>query len=455
VPPSSSTPEPPGIFDGVLAHGGVREVTGDRAWLQALLNAEAGLAWALSDAGTLDADAAAAIATACRAEQFDIADLAAGTAASGNPVVPLVRALTAAVPGPAATHVHHGATSQDIIDTAMMLVARDALDVLIADLGAAADEAARLAQTHRDRAMAGRTLLQQAVPTTFGCRAAGWMTGLDTAVTRLRTLRANGLPVQLGGASGTLSSLGDAGPRVVAAFARRVGLTEPVVPWHTVRTPVGELASALGVAAGVCGKIARDVTLLAQTEVGEVSEGVEGRGESSTMPHKHNPVAAIATVAAATTAPGLVATLLTAMTAELDRAAGAWHAEWNAWTALLRATGSAGAWLRDCLTHLEVHGERMRANLALTDGAVLTQRVVTALTERMGRLAAHDLVSRASDRAATGSTDLLSALSTMPQITAVCGPDELRRLLDPDDAVETAAALVDRALAHRPAEADG
>jgi 3-carboxy-cis,cis-muconate cycloisomerase len=430
----------------VLARGGVRDATSDRAWLQAMLDAEAGLAWALSDTDVIDEHAAEAIAAACRAERFAIADLGARAAASGNPVVPLARALTDAVAPPAAAHVHRGATSQDIIDTAMMLVARDALDVLIADLAGAADEAARLARTHRDLAMAGRTLLQQAVPTTFGCRAVGWMTGLDAAVSRLRTIRTSGLPVQLGGASGTLASLGEAGPAVVAAFAHRVGLRAPVVPWHTVRTPVAELAAALGVAAGVCGKVARDVTLLAQTEVGEVSEGVAGRGGSSTMPHKHNPVAAIATVAAATTAPGLVSTLMTALTAELDRAAGAWHAEWRAWTELLRAAGSAAAWLRDCLTHLEIHADRMRANLALTGGAVLAQRVVTALTDGLGRLQAHDLVSRAVDRAAARSTDLMTELSALPQVTEVCEPDELRRLLDPDDAVGTAAALVDHAL---------
>ncbi|HEX6257008.1 MAG TPA: 3-carboxy-cis,cis-muconate cycloisomerase [Euzebyales bacterium] len=449
MPPSSSTPEPIGLFDEVLARGGVREATGDRAWLQAMLDAEAGLAWALADAEVIEASAAEAINAACRAERFVVADLATRAAASGNPVVPLVRALTDAVAAPAAGHVHRGATSQDIIDTAMMLIARDALDVLIEDLAGAADEAARLARTHRDLAMPARTLLQQAVPTTFGCRAAGWMTGLDTVATRLRSVRASGLPVQLGGAAGTLASLGDAGPRVVAAFARRVGLIEPVLPWHTVRTPVGELAGTLGVTAGVCGKIARDVTLLAQTEVGEVSEGVQGRGGSSTMPHKHNPVAAIATVAAATTAPGLVSTLLTAMTAELERAAGAWHAEWMAWTDLLRVTGSAAAWLRDCLTNLDVHADRMRANLALTGGAVLAQRVVTALTDEMGRLEAHDLVRRASNRAAARSTDLFTELSAMPQVSEVCGRDELRRLLDPDDAVGTAAALVDRALARR------
>ena len=362
----------------------------------------------------------------------------------------LVRARPAAAEGAAAAPVPRGATSQDIIDTAMMLIARDALDVLIEDLAGAADEAARLARTHRDLAMPARTLLQQAVPTTFGCRAAGWMTGLDTAATRLRSIRASGLPVQLGGAAGTLASLGDAGPRVVAAFARRVGLIEPVLPWHTVRTPVAELAGMLGVAAGVCGKIARDVTLLAQTEVGEVSEGVQGRGGSSTMPHKHNPVAAIATVAAATTAPGLVSTLLTAMTAELERAAGAWHAEWMAWTDLLRVTGSAAAWLRDCLTNLDVHADRMRANLALTGGAVLAQRVVTALTDEMAADDRADLYATLGEELRTELLDAIDEeesrdirqLLAYPDSSAgsLMTPSPMRSMIAPSWSAETGAA---------------
>lgn len=435
------------LFEPVLAHGRVRAVTGDRAWLQAMLDAEAALAAAAADCGVIDRGDAEAIAAACDADAFDVAAIGEAATAVGNPVVPLVRVLTAAVERPAAAHVHRGATSQDVLDTAAMLVARHALDVIVDDLAAAANAAADLARTHRDLPMAGRTLLQQAVPTTFGCRAAGWMTGLDAAVTRLNAVR-SGLPAQLGGAAGTLSSLGDAGPDVAAAFARRLDLVAPVMPWHTIRTPIAELAGALGAAAGVCAKVARDVTLLAQTEVGEVSEGVEGRGGSSTMPHKRNPVAAVAVVAAATGVPGLVGTLLGAMSQEHERAAGAWHAEWRPYIQLLRATGSAAAWLRDCVDNLQIDGDRMRANLGLTGGLLQAERVTAALTDALGRLAAHDLVTAAADRAQAEGTDLLEQLTRRREITDACPADELRRLLDPAGATGSAAVLVDRALAH-------
>lgn len=447
MPPSSSTPDADVLFDPVLARGGARGATGDRAWLQAMLDAEAALAAASADCGVIDRDAAEAIAAACDADRFDAGAIGDEATASGNPVVPLVRALTAAVEPPADAHVHRGATSQDILDTAAMLVARDALDVIVDDLAAAADATAELSRTHRELPMAGRTLLQQAVPTTFGYRAATWMSGLDAAVARLRVLRSSGLPAQLGGAAGTLGALGDAGPDVAVAFARRLGLPAPIVPWHTIRTPIAELAGALGEAAGVCAKVARDITLLAQTEVGEVSEGVEGRGRSSTMPHKDNPVAAVSVIAAATAAPGLVATLLAAMMQEHERAAGAWHGEWRPCTQLLRATGSAAAWLRDCVGNLVVHPERMRANLELTGGLLQAERVTTALTDALGRLAAHDLVTAAADRARAEGTDLLRQLTRDGTITEVCPTDELRRLLDPARATGSAATLVDRALA--------
>jgi 3-carboxy-cis,cis-muconate cycloisomerase len=452
VPPSSSTPDTDALFDPVLAHGRVRAVTGDRAWLQAMLDVEVALAAAAADRGVIDREDAEAIAAACDASAFDTVEIGAAATAAGNPVVPLVRALTAAVDGGAAAHVHRGATSQDVLDTAAMLVARQALDVIIDDLAATADATAELARTHRDLPMAGRTLLQQAVPTTFGCRAAGWMTGLDAVVAQLRAVR-SGLPAQLGGAAGTLASLDEAGPDVAVAFANRLDLVAPVMPWHTIRTPIAGLAGALGSAAGVCAKVGRDITLLAQTEVGEVSEGVEGRGRSSTMPHKRNPVAAVAVVAAAMTVPGLVATLLAAMSHEHERAAGAWHAEWRPCTELLRATGSAAAWLRDSVGNLRVHADRMRANLELTGGLLQAERVTAALTDALGRLAAHDLVATAADRAHAGGTDLLSQLTGDRVITDVCPVDELRRLLDPAGATGNATVLVDRALAHHDATA--
>ena len=434
------------LFEEVSAHGRVRAATDATAWLQAMLDVEAGLARASAQAGLIDTADAEAIAAACAADRYDAADLGRRAAASGNPVVPLVRDLTAAVGDPAGAHVHRGATSQDVLDSACMLVATHALVVIVDDLRGAADAAAVLARAHRDLPAAGRTLLQHAVPTTFGRRSAGWMTALDGAARRLAAVRRS-LPVQLGGAAGTLASLGDAGPAVVAGLAAQLDLVEPVLPWHTARLPIADLAGALGAAAGACATVARDVTLLAQTEVGEVHEAVAGRGGSSTMPHKRNPVAAIATLGAAGAAPGLVATLLAAMPQEHERAAGAWHAEWAPCTQLLRTVGSAAAWLRDSLTVLEVDVEQVRANVDLTGGLLLAERVTTALSADLGRLPAHDLVSGASERALAEGTDLRTQLTKLPEVTRALDDDTLTRLLDPGDATATAVAQVDRALA--------
>jgi 3-carboxy-cis,cis-muconate cycloisomerase len=337
----------------VLARGGAAEAVSDRAWLDAMLAFEAGLARAQATAGLIgDADADA-IAAAC-AEPLDPADVGAGAGEIGNPAGPLVAALKARTDAP----VHNGATSQDVIDTAAMLVTREALRAIAEDLDGAARAAERLARAHRDTPMIGRTLLQQAVPTTFGLKAAGWMAGLDEARAGLARVR---LSVQLGGAAGTLAAMGEVGPLVLSHLARELALEEPVLPWHTLRGRIGELAGALGVAAGAVAKPARDVTLLAQTEVGEVREAVSGG--STSMPHKRNPVAAIAALGCALPVPGLVAALLAAMVQEHERAAGAWHAEWRPLTDLLVAVGSAAAWLRVSLDGLEVDAERMRARL--------------------------------------------------------------------------------------------
>jgi 3-carboxy-cis,cis-muconate cycloisomerase len=412
------------LFDGVLAAGAVRDAVADPAWLQALLDVEAALARA-SDA---PADVASELSAACRAERFDIAALGAASAAAGNPVIPLVRALRAAVSPAAAAHVHKGATSQDILDSASMLVAHRALGPLLDDLTDAAEAAALLAEAHRDTPVAARTLLQQALPTTFGLVAAGWLTALDAAADRLAEVRVHRLAAQLGGAAGTLAMLT---PSTVGRLARELGLAEPPLPWHTDRTRVADLAGALGTAAGTVGKAARDIVLYAQTEVGEVSEGRPGG--SSAMPHKHNPVAAVSASACAAQAPGLVATLLGAMPQEHQRAAGGWHAEWRPLRTLLVSTGSAAYWLRECLTHLRVDAARMRANLSLTGDTMMAERVAALLAPSLGPEAAHDKV-----RAALASGQSLR--DAFPEVDP--------SLLDPTTYVGHAPSLVDAALHH-------
>jgi 3-carboxy-cis,cis-muconate cycloisomerase len=355
----SSSPYKADLFGGTYARGGAAEaVTGD-AWLAAMLDAEAALARACAGEGLISAAAAEAVASACAAADLDVAAIARAGAEHATPVVPLVAALRDAVGAEHRDAVHLGATSQDILDTAAMLVAKRALVPLLADAGAAADAAALLAGEHRDTPMAGRTLLQQALPTTFGLRAAGWLTALDAARARLAAVRDGELAVQMGGPVGTRAAA------VSARVAVELELADPVIPWPTDRGRVAALAGALGGLAGSLAKVARDVTLLAQDEIGEVREGGGAdRGGSSAMAHKRNPVAAVSVLACAARVPGLASTILSGMDQEHERAAGAWQAEWGTLSDLLSLTGSAAAWGRDLLEGLEVDPARMGENLA-------------------------------------------------------------------------------------------
>ena len=431
--PEHEKPNARGLFGGVFARGGVE--ADDAAWLQAMLDAEAGLARALERAGLAPAGAGEAVTAAARAGNFDPNELGGLAALTGNPVPGLARALARQVPQTAVSAVHRGATSQDIVDTAAMLLAKRAIDVIAADLARAADAAAGLATAHRDSIMIGRTLLQQAVPVTFGLVAAGWLTSLDEARAGLDSVGPR-LAVQFGGAAGTLASLGEAGQRVTALLATELGLAVPVLPWHTDRLRIIDLGTALARVAAVLGKIARDVTLLAQSEVGEVSEGggpaearagqrgaeqqapaaAPRRGGSSAMPHKRNPVASIAILGCARQVPGLLATLAAASEQELQRAAGAWHAEWEPLTALLRLTGSASSWAADLLPGLVVDTSRMAANLAATKGLPLAEHVSSLLAGVLGGAQAHDLVAEAGARATSAGLPLRDVLLAVPKL---------------------------------------
>ena len=424
----------------------------DRAFLQAMLDAERALAVASARVGIVPEAAASAIAAACQADRFDPDDLGRQAPAAGNPVVPLVAGLTEAVEaeaGPtAARWVHHGATSQDIMDTATSLVASRALGPILEDLGGAAGAAADLGDTHRATMMAGRTLGQQALPVTFGLKAAGWLVGLDEAAAGLERVRRERLAAQLGGAAGTLASLGPVGVEVLKGYAEELGLIEPDLPWHTNRVRVAELAGALGVAAGVLGKLALDVTLLAQTELGEVTEAAgQGRGGSSTLPHKRNPVGAVLVVAATRRVPGLVATVLGSMAQEQERATGAWHAEWEPQVELLRLVGGAAHRIRELLGGLEVHPERMGENLAATSGLLLAEHVAAALAGPLGRVGAQELIRRLAREAVETGTPLQAALLADPTVREHFEEADLDRLLDPEGYLGTAEQFVDRALA--------
>lgn len=360
------------LFDGVFGATAVVAATDDVAIVDALCEAETALARACARAGLIDLAVALEIGVVCDAvRRLDTAELGRRSVAGGNPVIPLVAELRARVEGragaEAARAVHLGATSQDILDTALVLVAHRALGVVLAELGECSTAVATLARDHRDTPMSGRTLLQQAVPTTFGALAAVWGTGLDRAAARLGGIR-RALPVQLGGAAGTLAQLHPHGPAVVAAFADELDLAEPDGVWHTDRTIVTELAGCLGTAAAAIGKVATDIVLLAQTEVGEVREAAPGG--SSAMAHKQNPIGAVTARAAAAQAPGLVATLLAAGSPELQRGAGSWHAEWPALIGLLRHVGGAASRLWTSLGGLQVDAAAMRRNLDRLAGTV-------------------------------------------------------------------------------------
>lgn len=446
-----------GLFAGLFDTGGTR--TGDEAWLQAMLDTEAALARALERAGLAPEGAGAAVTAAAVADKFDVTKLGREAAKIGNPVSALARALRALVPGEMAGAVHRGATSQDILDTAAMLLTRHALQSTGADLATAADAAAMLAEVHAGTIMIGRTLLQQAVPVTFGLVAAGWLTSLDEARAALAELAATKLAVQFGGAAGTLSALGRDGPRVAALMAEELGLAVPVLPWHTDRLRIVQLAAALAGAAAALGKIARDVTLLAQSEVAEVSEGSKGRGGSSAMPQKHNPVAAVLILGCTRRVPGLLATLVASAEQEHQRAAGAWHAEWETLADLLRLTGSAASWGAGLLGSLQVDTGRMRANLDAAGTFPMAEPVAALLAPVLGPGEAHDLIAAASAHAIAAGQSLGASLTSgeIGKTLAAAGirEQQLKAVLDPEHYLGSAASFTAAALAAHQALADG
>jgi 3-carboxy-cis,cis-muconate cycloisomerase len=438
------------LFRPIFVPEKFAEAVSGMAWLRAMLDAEGALAMAQARAGLIPRQAAETIVSCCEVDRFDPEEIGHEGRAKGNPVPPLVRALTRAVSevsGDAAGHVHKGATSQDIMDTAAMLVSRDALGLILTEVHGISAACASLADTYRDTMMPGRTLLQQALPTTFGKKAAGWLVSVLEAEGRLSVVRESGLAVQLGGAAGTLASLGPRGTRVLGEFARELDLAEPTVPWHTDRARISAIGSALSLVAGVLAKISRDVILMAQTEVGEVAEPAgEGRGGSSTLPHKRNPILSVTAAANARRVLDLSHTLQAAMVGEHERAAGAWHSEWEALSDALALTGGAAAAVREVTGGLEVRPEKMLENLNATGGLLLAENVTTVAAEHLGRMEAHDLVEAASHRTLEGGKTLREELLSEPRLCEVISEEEMNSALDPQGYLGSAGEFVDRAL---------
>ncbi|MEX3990454.1 3-carboxy-cis,cis-muconate cycloisomerase [Paraburkholderia sp. EG286A] len=427
------------------------------ATLQRMLDVEAALARASAAHGVIPQSAVAAIVEACAADQLDAPALARDAALGGNLAIPLVKQLTARVKAAdpeAAKYVHWGATSQDIIDTATVLQLRDALALIERGIDALCATLADLARTHRATPAVGRTWLQQALPITLGLKFAQWLDAVLRHRERLVVLRERALVQQFGGAAGTLASLRDAAPAVSAALAQELGLALPALPWHTQRDRIAEAASFFGMLIGTLGKIARDISLQMQTEIGELGEpAAAGKGGSSTMPHKRNPVGCAAVLTAAARAPGLVATVFAGMVQEHERALGGWQAEWDALPDLARLAGGALAQIEQITAGLEVRPERLAANLDITHGLILGEAVMLALGDRIGRLDAHHLVERASKSAVQSGRTLYEVLAAEPAVTRHLDEARLKALLDPANYVGQAHAFVDAVLASHEANA--
>lgn len=443
------------LLDPLFTSVEMAELFSDRGRLQGMLDFEAALARAEARAGIIPEFAVAAISVACRAELIDEVDLGHAAARAGNLAIPLVRQLTDLAGVEAGRYVHWGATSQDVIDSGLVIQLRAALALFERDLGRLAVVLAGLADRHRATVLAGRTLMQQAQPVTLGLKVAGWLDAVLRQRARLAELRPRLLVVQLGGAAGTLAALGTEGPRVAALVAGGLRLGCPDLPWHGHRDRLAELAAVLGLLTGTLGKIARDISLLMQTEVAEAFEPTApGRGGSSTMPHKHNPVGCAVALAAATRVPALVATMLAAMVQEHERGLGGWHAEWETLPEICRVASGALGQMIAVLGGLRVDAERMRANLEASGGQIFAAAIAMALAPALGARPAHDLVERACAQAAGDGRTLRQVVESDPTITARLTPADLDRLFDPAGACGMAEAMVERVLdAHRRWEA--
>jgi 3-carboxy-cis,cis-muconate cycloisomerase len=435
----------------MLSSAAMRAVCDDAAYLQHMLDFEAALARAEAVIGVIPKSAAGPIGDACKAESFDSAALAEAATRSGNLAIPLVKALTTAVAqrdADAARYVHWGATSQDVIDTAAMLTLRAAIDALVPGLDRAIAGFAGLARKHRDTAMVARTWLQHALPMPFGLKLAEYAAALHRSRIRLKRLRRETLALQFGGAAGTLAALGDQGWRVAEQLAQELALPLPEAPWHTHRDRIAEAASVLAILAGTCGKIARDVQLLMQTDVAEAFEPAgEGRGGSSTMPHKRNPIAAATALAAATMAPNLAATIFAAQVQDHERSAGPWHAEWPVMPMLQLVTSGALAAIVDIAEGLEVDAARMRVNLDATGGLIMAEAVTMALAETIGKSEAHHLVEAAGKRAVAEKQHLRDVLAKDPKVTTHLTAAKIAELFEPMAYQGVSQALIDRLLA--------
>jgi 3-carboxy-cis,cis-muconate cycloisomerase len=439
------------LFDKLFRYEAIDLIFSDREYIQASLDFEAALARAEAKAGVIPSTDAPIIAAACRAEHFNLEELSAQAALSGNVAIPLVKTLTELVARQskdASRFVHWGATSQDVMDTGLVLQLRRALEVVDQDLARLTTTLASLADKYRATPIAAHTWMQQALPTTFGFIVAGWLDAILRHRSRLANLRARNLALQFGGAVGTLAALSGHGPAVANALAEDLHLPPPAIPWHTHRDRIVEIATALGLCVGTLGKIARDISLHAQTEIAELSEpGGDGRGGSSTMPQKRNPVTCATVLAAAQRVPGLVSIMLSSMVQEQERGLGGWQAEWESLPEIVCLSGGALHHLTEMLAGLHVHEQRMRRNLDATHGLIFAEAVTMALGDRLGKMPAHTLVEGACKKARTENRHLKDVLREDPGLHGYLTPADLERLFDVRNYLGSAEEFVRRVLA--------
>jgi 3-carboxy-cis,cis-muconate cycloisomerase len=438
------------LLDGLFGSDALATAFSDHARVQCMLDFESALARAEARVGVIPEAAAQAIAAHCLAENINFAELAQAAGEAGNLAIPLVKQLTALVKRDspeAARYIHWGATSQDAIDTGLMLQAREGLKSIAGGTDQLCELLAELADRHRATPMVARTWMQHAIPTVFGFKVAGWLDAMHRHRRRLQALTKGGLALQFGGAAGTLAALGDRGLAVSKALAEELQLPLPDLPWHTHRDRVLEIGGTLAMLTGSLGKIALDVALHSQTEVGELAEPAKpGRGGSSTMPHKRNPVHASVILAAAERMPGLVATMLGAMPQEQERGLGNWLAEWETLPEIFRLNHGALERTVIVIKGLEVHTGRMLANLELTRGLVFAEAAAMALAPHVGKGEAHTILEEASESAARGQQHLSTVLVADSRVTAHLSAQEIQRIFDPHACTGEAERFIDRVL---------
>ena len=428
---------PARLIEALSTTAPLAEIFSDESVVQAMLDFEVALAKAEARVGVIPLRAAKAIAAAARIEAFDLPALSRDTLRAGTPAIPVVKALTEAVrrkDASAAGFVHWGATSQDVADTALVLLLKRARPILVKDLATLTAALRRLSERHKNTIMLGRTLLQAAPPITFGLKVSGWLSAIERSRRTLDRVFPEAMVLQFGGATGTLAALGKHGPAVARALADELELAYPEAPWHTQRDRLADLMCALGVLSGSLGKMARDISLLMQNEVAEVSEpGGRGRGGSSTMPHKRNPIACAITLAAATRVPYLVASFLSAMPQEHERGVGGSQAEWPIVATIVQSTGVAASSMAETAAGLKVNVARMRANLKATNGLIFAERAMMLLAPKLGRDEAHKLMESAAKTCVSEGMRLVEVLARMPEVTEHIDSRVLRKLESPQE----------------------